>query len=116
MPDTIPALSSAQQAARAAAYATPLEQIDPSDFALFENDTVGHYFARLRKEAPVHHSHSPLFGDYWSVTRYQDIMAVDTNHRIYSSDVAHGGIALQEAPPQMRNPNFIAMDPPRHDE
>ena len=116
MPDTFVASTSGQQAARAAAYAMPLADIDPSDLDLFEKDTVGHYFERLRREAPVHRSHSPVFGDYWSVTRYQDIMAVDTNHKVFSSDAAHGGIALQEAPAQMRAQSFIAMDQPRHDE
>lgn len=90
MPDTIQARSSLHQAARAMAYAMALEQIDPSEFTLFKNDTVGHYFECLRKEAPVHRSRSAVFGCYWSVTRYQDIMAVDANHHVYSSDVAYG--------------------------
>ena len=105
-----------QQAARAAVEAMPLDQLDPSDTALFEADTVGHVLARLRREAPVHRSHSPLFGPYWSVTRYQDIMAVDTNHRVFSSAADLGGITLQEVPREMRAESFIAMDPPRHDD
>ena len=59
-----------QSAARERAFSMPIEQIDPSDPRLHADDTVGHYFARLRRDAPVHRSHSPLFGDFWSVTRY----------------------------------------------
>jgi cytochrome P450 len=112
----VTAIATPDQAAREAALRMPLEQIDVSDPLLFENDTVGHYLARLRRDDPVHHSTSPLFGKYWSVTKYKDIMHVDTNHGIFSSDIAHGGIAIMEAPVQMRASSFIAMDPPKHDE
>ncbi len=104
------------QTARQAAFAMPLDQIDVSDPTLFENDTVGHYFERLRRDDPVHQATSPLFGKYWSVTKYKDIMQVDTSHGIFSSDVVHGGIAIMEAPAQLRAPSFIAMDQPKHDE
>ena len=104
-----------QAAARERAASMPLEEIDPSDPRLFVDDTVGHYLARLRRDAPVHRSRSPLFGDYWSVTTYRHIMAVDTDHHAYSSDIARGGITIVDAPPEMRFRNFISMDPPRHD-
>ena len=106
----------ADTAARVRAFSLPLEQIDVSDPALFENDTVGHYFERLRRDEPVHHSTSPLFGKYWSITKYRDIMQVDTSHAIFSSDSAHGGISIVDGPKEFRFANFISMDPPRHDE
>ncbi len=106
-----------QQAARAAAFSMPIETIDPGVPQLFVDDTVGHYFERLRRDDPVHLTHSPLFGDYWSVTKYQDIMEVDTHPGIYSSDWTHGGITLTEFPPgEQQLQMFIAMDPPKHDE
>ncbi len=105
-----------QASARAEAFAMPIEQIDPGSPAYFENDTVGHYFERLRRDNPVHHCNSALYGSYWSVTRFQDIMQVDTNHGIYSSDWTNGGIAITEPPPgEAKLQMFIAMDPPRHD-
>jgi cytochrome P450 len=64
----------------------------------------------------VHFSRSPVFGDYWSVTRYRDIMQVDTNHQIYSSDWRLGGIVVGDAPEGQKLQMFIAMDPPVHDE
>jgi cytochrome P450 len=101
-----------QAQARAKALTMPLDQIDPSNPQYFVDNTIEHYFARLRRDAPVHKSHSPAFGDFWSITRYQDIMAVDTNHGVFSSD---GGITLFDSPAEFRSPNFISMDPPKHD-
>jgi cytochrome P450 len=94
----------------------PLAALDPSTPAYFVDDTVEHVFARLRREDPVHLTHSPIFGDYWSVTTYKEIMEVDTHPAIYSSDWSHGGITLTDPPADERLPMFIAMDPPRHDE
>jgi cytochrome P450 len=109
-------LHAQQAAARERAFSMPVEQIDPANPHLFADDTVGHYFARLRRDDPVHHATSPLFGPYWSVTRYQDIMAVDTDHATYSSDWSRGGIVISDRPMTERLQMFIAMDPPRHDE
>jgi cytochrome P450 len=104
-------------AARARVAALALDQINPADPQGFVDDTVGLVFERLRREDPVHRSHSPVPGidTYWSVTRYQDIMKVETNHGIYSSD---GGITLMDFPPgdEQQLKMFIAMDPPKHDE
>lgn len=74
--------------ARQRAYSLPPESLDPSDPALFVDDSVVHGFERLRHEDPVHRTHSPnpIFDDFCSVTKYNDIMAVDTNHHVFSSD------------------------------
>jgi len=104
-------------AARARVAALPLEQLNPADTQEFVDDTVGYIFERLRREDPVHRSHSPIPGidTYWSVTRYQDIMKVDTNHGVFSSE---NGISLLDFPPddEQKLRMFIAMDPPKHDE
>jgi cytochrome P450 len=104
-------------AARARAAALPLDELNPADPQGFVDDTVGYVFERLRREDPVHRSHSPIPGidTYWSVTRYKDIMQVDTSHGIYSSEE---GITLMDFPPgdEQKLPMFIAMDPPKHDE
>ena len=109
----------ATAAARERIQALPLDKLDPADPQGFVDDTVGFVFERLRREDPVHRSHSPLPGidDYWSVTRYRDIMHVETHHEIFSSDWHHGGITLMDFPPgEQQLQMFIAMDPPRHDE
>ena len=101
--------------ARARAYATPLEDFHPGDPELFRTNTHWPYFERLRAEAPVHWCRDSEFGPYWSVTRYDDIMAVDTNHGVFSSEAALGGITIRDLAPDQRRPSFISMDPPKHD-
>ena len=71
----------------------PLDELDPSRPEPFENNTQDEVFARLRKEAPVHFCKASDNGPYWSVTKFNDIMHVDTNHQIYSSE---GGITISE--------------------
>jgi cytochrome P450 len=115
--DNSPQSTAFQAAARARAAVLPLEGLNPADPQGFVDDTVGYLFERLRREDPVHRSHSPIPGidTYWSVTRYQDIMRVETSHGIFSSE---GGITLMDFPPgdEQKLPMFIAMDPPKHDE
>jgi hypothetical protein len=38
------------------------------------------------------------FGAFWSVTKYKDIMQVEVNHQIYSSDIHLGGINIRDVP------------------
>jgi len=103
-----------KRAARDAAYSMPIEEINPADPELFRTDTMWPYFERLRKEAPVHWSKSPEedIGGYWSVTKYNDIMAVDTNHQVFSSEPT---IVLPDPAEDFTLPMFIAMDQPKHD-
>jgi cytochrome P450 len=98
------------------AYATPLDRIDVSHPQLYQDDIWRPYFERLRNEDPVHWCEKGIYGSYWSVTRYKDIMAVDTNHQVFSSDALMGGIVLRDLPMDFRRPSFISMDPPKHDE
>ena len=102
------------RAARDAAYGMPLEDINPADPELFRTDTMWPYFKRLREESPVHWSKSPEedIGGYWSVTKYNDIMAVDTNHEVFSSEPT---IVLPDPAEDFTLPMFIAMDQPKHD-
>jgi len=75
------------------------DAIDLSNPQLFQSDTVWPYLERLRREAPVHYREGGLAGSFWSVTKYKDIMAVDTNHALFSSASAQGGITIYDAPP-----------------
>jgi len=108
---------SASRALQERIGAMALDCLDPSDTRHHVDDSIGHVFARLRREAPVHRTRSPVagIGEYWSVTRYHDIVQVETQPGLYSSDWRHGGITLMDFPPgeqQLRM--FIAMDPPEH--
>ena len=107
----------ASQAALAAAIedanSIPLDAIDVSRLELWSNDTHWPYFERLRKEDPIHYCAKSQFGAYWSITKFNDIMAVDTNHEVFSSD--REIIIFDEAKDGTDLPMFIAMDPPKHD-
>ena len=105
------------------AYSVPLDQIHPAEPALFKNNVMWSYFERLRKEDPVHYCKRPFdigmgefldeeIGPYWSITKYNDIMDVDTNHKVFSSEPA---ITLFDPREEFTTPMFIAMDPPKHD-
>ncbi|MGB4347275.1 MAG: cytochrome P450 [Burkholderiaceae bacterium] len=96
----------------------PIEEIDVSRPSLFQSDKVGAFFERLRREDPVHYCAESAYGPYWSITRYNDIMAVDTNHKAFSSEAKLGGIAIQDMHSDQSNLElemFIAMDQPKHD-
>jgi cytochrome P450 len=103
------------QDAREAAYSTPLADFNVGDPELFLTNTHWPWFERLRAEEPVHWCRDSEFGPYWSVTKYNDIMAVDTNHQVFSSESALGGITIRDAAPELRRASFISMDPPKHD-
>jgi cytochrome P450 len=96
--------------------AIPLEEIDVSQPALYQNDAWRPYFARLRREAPVHYLAESPVGAFWSVSTHGLIKSVDTNHEVFSSET--GGISIADPPEEvdesMLIENFIAMDPPRH--
>ena len=100
--------------AREEAYATPLAQFHPGAPRLFQDDTLWPWFERLRKEEPVHYCTNAPIEPYWSVVKYNDIMHVDTNHGIFSSDSTLGGISIRDVPEGYDWPSFIAMDQPRH--
>jgi cytochrome P450 len=125
-------------AAEAAAEvdAMPLAEVNPAQSELFQADAVGPYFDRLRREDPVHYTPEADFEPHWAITKYQDIISVDTNHQVFSSE---GGITLPPSdrvvqamlaegggpgsdsmfgggPGSGAGPTmFIAMDPPKHD-
>ena len=108
-----------REAARARAWSEPLETLNPAQAELFQADAMWPYFERLRAEDPVHFTPDGPYGSYWSLTRYNDIVAAETNHHDFSSA---SGIVLQslkqaeEDSRRPARPSFISMDPPRHDE
>jgi cytochrome P450 len=89
--------------------------IDVSQPEYFQNDTIDLYFQRLRNERPIHYCAESRFGPYWSITKFDDIMAVEKDHQNFSSNAFLGGIQLTDFPKGMERANFINMDPPEHD-
>ncbi len=102
------------------AYDVPIEEVNPLNAHLFLEDRWQEHFARLRAEDPVHFNELETSGRYWSITKYDDVRAVDGDWETYSS--ASGitlGLSVEkmqgEPLPQQLTP-FIAMDPPTHTE
>ncbi len=111
-----------QSAAAAEAYATPLAELNPAHAQRFQDDTIWPIFERLRKEDPVHFTPDSEFGPYWSITKWNDIMAVDTDHEGFSSADGIALANLQAIEEQAKvmgvrrrgGAGFITMDEPEH--
>jgi cytochrome P450 len=101
-----------QQAQLADAHSIALEDIDVSDASLYAQDAWRPYFARLRQEDPVHYQANSSFGPFWSITRFQDIVEVDSNYADFSSEPT---IIIGDLGEDLPVTQFIAMDPPGHD-
>jgi cytochrome P450 len=122
-------LSEKRALARRRAYETPIEVLNPAWASAFRDDAHWPYFERLRAEDPVHWTPDSNYGAFWSITKYNDIMAIDTNHQVFSSAK---GIGLPPKPSVLPPDafidretrqletgddanSFINMDPPGHD-
>lgn len=91
----------------------PLDEIDLSHPGIWRANEYLPFLARLRKDEPVHYCKESAVGPYWSVTKYKDIVEVDTSPQIFSSEPTIGIVDITE---EHDLPMFIAMDPPKHDE
>ncbi|MDP6341552.1 MAG: cytochrome P450 [Acidimicrobiales bacterium] len=96
-----------------------IDQINPHNPYLFLEDRWQDHFARLRAEDPVHLNELETSGRFWSVTKYEDVRAVDGDWETYSSAK---GITLgikeiataEDTDAEVGIQTFIAMDPPEH--
>jgi cytochrome P450 len=97
-------------------YEIPLQDLNVANPELFRAEAFWPYFRRLREEAPVHYCSESQYGPYWSITRYDDIMQIEKNHAVFSSEFSLGGVTLMGTPSSGNDvPMFIQMDPPKHD-
>src|SRR6202790_1603180 len=88
--------------------------LDVSDPKLYQDDIWQPLFARLRRDDPVHYCEASPFGPYWSITRYDDIFAIELDHENFSSSSELGGIQVADQPTGRERASFIRMDPPGH--
>ena len=77
-----------------APHTIPLALIDVSNPRLFQTDEIGAYFARLRKECPVHYCAESDYGPFWSLTKYNDIVQVNAADKLVSCSYEKGGHIL----------------------
>jgi len=94
------------------AHKVPLDELDVSNWHLFEKDAIWPWFERLRREDPVHYHRDSRYGPFWSVTKFDDIKAIDKNHQVFSSQP---NIGLVDSITDFETASFISMDPPKHD-
>ena len=98
---------------------SPIAPIDVSLPELYSEDRWQEPFRKLRAEAPIQYVPESAFGPYWSVSTYKPIIHIEALPKVFSSDWERGGIAISGSPEllaqyNMREPMFIAMDPPKH--
>lgn len=89
--------------------------IDLLDPAAFAGSQPHDQFRWLRANDPVHRHPDPHGPDFWAVTRYADVRAVERDHATYSSEpsilIADPDEALGMGPDHKM---MISADPPLH--
>ncbi len=97
-----------------------IDEINPLNAHLFRENRWQEHFARLRAEDPVHFNSLQSAGRYWSLTKYDDVRAVDGDWKTFSSEpgITLGPKLLGETNEETGSgiQSFIAMDPPRQTE
>src|SRR6516164_9693702 len=66
-------------------WTLPLDRLDVADPQLFQDDVWPDWFARLRRDDPVHFHGESRVGPFWSVTKYADIITVEATPAVFSS-------------------------------
>ena len=101
--------------------------MNPSDVDLANPDLyvsgVPHeVFTWLRREDPVHWKPVTNGRGFWSITKYDDIVAISKNPEVFSSAREHGGHRIYDENivgtagmgAEETDAPFISMDPPAH--
>jgi cytochrome P450/nitrite reductase/ring-hydroxylating ferredoxin subunit len=91
-----------------------LEQVDLCDLDRWVEGVPHAWFALLRRDAPLHWQDEQDAAGFWSLTRYDDIVAAAKDYQAYSSET--GGTSLQDLTGEeleLRK-SMIDTDPPRH--
>ncbi|MEV4224410.1 cytochrome P450 [Nonomuraea sp. NPDC049725] len=90
----------------------PLEAVDLYDPERYRSGTQHSAWAALRREAPVHRQETPTGIPFWSLTRYDDVVAVLKNTRRFSSE---SGTLLSVIEGDAAGGQTILLtDPPEH--
>jgi hypothetical protein len=54
----------------------------------------------------VHWREDGMYGSFWSITKYNDIVDVETLHQEFSYETALGGIMITERPAEYQRPRL----------
>lgn len=89
-----------------------LRALDVSLPERFQRNEHAALFSTLRRDCPVHFCPESPYGPYWSVSRYEDIVEVERNHAVFSSE---DNIIIGDVPAEFDVTRaFATSDPPRH--
>jgi cytochrome P450 len=96
--------------------AIDVSTIDLSDADEFESGPPYELFAKLRAQAPVHRNRSKVESDFWSVTRYEDVVAVTRDTETFASGrpIAFMHDERSIVPIPVLQGMMVNMDPPKH--
>jgi linalool 8-monooxygenase len=96
--------------------------VDLGNPDLYVSGVPHEVFTWLRREDPVHWNPVTNGRGFWSVTKYDDIVAISKNPKVFSSAREHGGHRIYDENivgtagmgAEETDAPFISMDPPEH--
>jgi cytochrome P450 len=91
-----------------------LSDIDLTDLDRWSAGAPHEWFALLRREEPVFWQDERHGRGFWSLTRYDDILAASKDYLTFSSEV--GGTSLMDLTPEQveSRMSMLDSDPPKH--
>ena len=91
-----------------------LADIDLTDLDRWVEGVPHDWFAVLRREAPVFWQDERRGRGFWSLTRYDDVLAASKDYETFSSET--GGTSLMDLTPEQieSRKSMLDSDPPRH--
>ena len=97
------------------AGATPVEGVDLLDHDLFADHEPWEVFDLLQREAPVFFHSEPAGRGFWTLTKYDDVLAVLKDTKTFSSELG-GAATIEDLPEDVLEArrNFLEFDPPKH--
>jgi len=98
------------------------DDIDLKSPDLYLGGAPHEVFTRLRREDPVHWNPEADGRGFWAITKYDDIVAISKNPRLFSSAREHGGhrmfdenvVGVAGVGAEATDAPMISMDPPEH--
>ena len=97
-----------------AAAEVTLDDVDLTDLDRWAEGVPHEWFALLRREAPVFWQNERRGRGFWSLTRYDDVVAASKDYETFSSEL--GGTSLMDLTPEQveSRKSMLDTDPPRH--
>jgi len=92
-----------------------LDEINPGSFDFWLRDDVDGALARLRRERPIAwHQHPDSGRGFWSLTRFDDVVAASRDWETFSSAYGIQVLTDPEDTDRIGIRSMISTDPPKH--